>query len=183
MNRKNTYDQGRFFLRVLFWLILLASFAAGCAQYMPFTLSALPWIIKDLLPKAVILWAVCRGSFPGLVLLVVSLFSEIDTFSDLMQYGVVGMVTPAAILSTAQVLLTLLLVGACVTNSSASAYLSSRRELRTQQDLILEIVLLVLTFGGGKLAEIIYYRVQIYSNLPSSPQGAAAVMATLCSWL
>ena len=150
-------QKGRFLLRALLWLIFVAQFAqalipiirTGGLEPLAF-LSAL----ASLLPSAVVLWALHRGSRAALVVFCLISFEQIAAFSNWILPWYQEAMTPVDSLgyaslafSAADVTLRVIVLYQMFSGSYVPVWLECRRDIRRRKDLALELAL----FGASVL--------------------------------
>ena len=148
--------QGRFTLRALLWFILLCEtalallpvFLMGAPGPLPCLLALLP-----LLSTAVVLWAVFRGSWPGLAVFFLGTFNLVISVTDYLGPGGPQMLgelisgpmgsffTASFFFTVVSLLLRLFTVYNLFRSDTVSRYFDTRRYRRRRKDLIWEIAL------------------------------------------
>lgn len=141
--RRQEEERGRFLLRALLWLVFLLSLVSRGLALVPLDRRGAVNLAFSLLPLAVILWAVHRGSFPALVLLVVGAVQELGGLFNYFPYNMAELSSPSQAAAMLTLLFRVLAIGAVYTPSAVSGYLYARKQARTSHDLFLEIGLLV----------------------------------------
>lgn len=156
----------------LLFLIFLSSLVSKAPSLAPWqTLPALE-ALMSLLPLAAVLWAVGRGSFPGLVLLAISALTQLDSLFLMIGASTVsGLAGLAGLASGVALLGRLAAVAAFYTDNPTSLYLDWRRSEREQRDLAVEVAVFLAALFLSVLPQLIYYAVywrELYGALTLS---------------
>lgn len=107
--------------------------------------------LPPLLPMAVLLWGLWRGSRPALVLFVISTVMQLGDVIGIFQYGGADALTRESALSLILLLLKLTTVLLIFRYDEVADYWSARMARRGNVDLILEIIFFVLALVLGAL--------------------------------
>ena len=150
-------QKGRFLLRALLWLIFVAQFAQTLIPIIPTGgLEPLAFLsaLASLLPSAVVLWALHRGSRAALVVFCLIGFEQIAAFSNWILPWYQEAMTPVDSLgyaslafSAADVTLRVIVLYQMFSGSYVPVWLECRRDMRRRKDLALELAL----FGASVL--------------------------------
>lgn len=170
MDYSSSEQQGRFLLRALLWFILLTEAARGLvpAALVGFPIPTVLFALLGLLPLAVVLWAIYRGSFPGMVVFFLSAFQLFISVTDFLGPGgpqLLGEIFsgPYRAFSMAGFLfsvVSLVLRLAAAYNvmfrgGTVGRYFDRRRYSRRRKDLVLEIALFVLALLASFLPALL----------------------------
>ena len=157
-------QKGRFLLRALLWLIFVAQFAQALIPFIraggglePLTLLS---ALATLLPSAVVLWALYRGSRAALVVFCLIGLEQIAAFSYwiLPRYQeamapVDTLGSASLALSAADVVLRVIVLCQMFSGSAVPVWLECRRDMRRRKDLVLELAL----FGASVLLLLLFF--------------------------
>ncbi len=148
MQRDTTEEQGRFLLRALLWLVFICAVAGQVLYYGALNRDTALYIATALVPTAVALWALHRGSWPGLVLFFIASFHTVANVTGaLSEGGREAMGSPAIVVEFISLLLRLTVVFCVLRPSLVSQYLLYRRTFRRRRDDVIEIGLFVLFYA------------------------------------
>lgn len=103
--------------------------------------------VVGLLPLAVVLWAIFRGSWPGLALLCITVVSGVGNLIGVFQFGGAQALNSQTALSLVQLLAQGTLLLAIFQHDQVSRYWRGRQLRRRRRDLVLEIVLFVASLA------------------------------------
>lgn len=138
-------ERGRFLLRALLCLIFICAVAGQVLYYEDFTRETGLYMAAAVLPTAVALWALHRGSWPGLVVFFIGSFNAIANVTGaLAEGGRAAMGSPDMVVGFIDLLLRLTVVFCALRSTSVSQYLLCRRSFRRRRDDVLEIGLFVV---------------------------------------
>ena len=168
MDYKRERRRGRGLLLALLGLVLLLDLLAGIftpvllwrqlqqpltSAFLGFTLTA---AFLDLLPTAVILWAIYRGSWPGLALMCISVIQSVGGLIGTLQFGGTGALNSNTALSAVLLLARVTLLLALFRHDDVSRYWSLQQAGRQRRDLAVEIIVfvlaLLLSYSSGIIA-------------------------------
>lgn len=170
MDYNASEQQGRFMLRSLLWFIMLCETLRALLPVFLDKSTALPvaaFALLPLLPTAVVLWAVYRGSWPGLVVFFIATFNLLISVTDylapggpqlmgeLMSGPLGGYFTAWFFFSVLTLILRLVTVYHIFRGDTVNRYFELRRCRRRRKDLILEIVLFILAVAVPVLAQVL----------------------------
>lgn len=121
-------ERGRFLLRALLCLIFICAVAGQVLYYEDFTRETGLYMAAAVLPTAVALWALHRGSWPGLVVFFIGSFNAIANVTGaLAEGGRAAMGGPDMVVGFIDLLLRLTVVFCALRSTSVSQYLLCRR--------------------------------------------------------
>lgn len=171
MDYNTSERQGRFTLRSLLWFIALSETMRALLPVFLDKSAALPaaaaFALLPLLPAAVALWAVYRGSWPGLVVFFLTTFNLLISVTDYLAPGgprLLGELlsgpmgayfTAWLFFSVLALILRLVTVYNVFRGDTVSRYFELRRYRRHRKDLILEIVLFALAVVAAVLVQLL----------------------------
>ena len=163
MDYSATERSGRFYLRSLLCVIFILMAVQTLLPYrgMLSLPRSLPFILLTaltLLPSAVVFWAFCRGSWPGLVVFVLGTFQFIERVTDLFYVRDVElMASPYTLVGVLCMLLRLTVFFMALRGDGTARYLERRREVRLTRDHFIEGGVFLLSFIVAGLAESYSY--------------------------
>lgn len=165
MDYKREQNRGRGLLLALLGLVLLLNLLTNVftpvflwrqlqqplnARFFGITLAA---AVLNLLPTAAVLWAIYRGSWPGLALLCISVIQGVGGLIGALQFGGAAALNSNTALSAVILLARVTLLLAIFRHEDVSRYWSLQQVGRTRKDLVIEIAVLVLAlllnYGSG----------------------------------
>lgn len=106
-------------------------------------------LLIGLLPLAVELWAIFRGSWPGLALLCITVVRGVGNLVGVFQFGGVRALSSQTALSLVRLLAQGTLLLAIFQHDQTSRYWRTRQLRRRRRDLVLEIVLFVAALAAN----------------------------------
>lgn len=137
-------EKGRTLLRALLCLIFVCEVAALVPGYQPLTKEGLIYIGLTATPTAVILWALHRGSWPGLVGFMAGTLYAIADVTGALTGGAAVLAEPALLVQFAGMLARLTAMFCIFRSFTVGQYLQYRRSLRRTRDNVIEIGLFVV---------------------------------------
>ena len=157
-------QKGRFLLRALLWLIFVSQFAQALIPLIRagggLTPLAVLSALASLLPSAVVLWALFRGSRAALVVFCLIGFEQIAAFSNWIlpwyqeaMAPVDALGSASLALSAADVVLRVIVLCQMFSGSAVPVWLECRRDMRRRKDLVLELAL----FGASVLLLLLFF--------------------------
>lgn len=137
-------EKGRTLLRSLLCLIFVCAVAAQVPGYQPLTQEGLIYIALTAAPTAVILWALHRGSWPGLVGFCAGTLYAIADVTGALAGGAESLSELALLVEFVGMLARLTTMFCIFRSPTVGQYLQYRRSLRRTRDNVIEIGLFVV---------------------------------------
>lgn len=142
-------EKGRTLLRALLCLIFICETAALVVRYeTPLGKDIWVYLIIQLLPTAIVLWALHRGSWPGLVALFAGTFSAISYVTGALATGADSLSELPLLVAFVGMLLRITVVFCIFRSFSVGRYLQYRRSFRRTRDHVIEIGLFVAALAA-----------------------------------
>lgn len=141
-------EKGRTLLRALLCLIFVCEVAALVPGYQPLTREGLLYIILTAAPTAVILWALHRGSWPGLVGFCAGTLYAIADVTGALTGGFASLAELSLLVEFVGMLARLTAMFCIFRSFTVGRYLQYRRSLRHTRDNVIEIGLFIVALAG-----------------------------------
>lgn len=142
-------EKGRTLLRALLCLIFVCEVAALVATYgAPLGKDIWVYLIIQLLPMAIVLWALHRGSWPGLVVFMAGTLYSIAGVTGMLAGGFASLSELSLLVDFVGMLLRLTVVFCIFRSFTVGRYLQYRRSFRRIRDNVIEVGLFMVSISA-----------------------------------